>query len=231
MRGLEDRHAHGNAGAELVRLEVELAEVIGREVRVVAVDARPGRAKLVAKAEGGAEGILVHVSAVGDAEHEHRLAVERADAVLDRVDGEPGHGLVDVASHRGQPQVRLAVEEEVGVDRDAVATDADARLVDVAVRLRVGRADDLGDIQPSARGKASELVGVGDVHVAVRRLGQLDHLRGLGIGHGPDLGPLVEHGPIELDRATRALRARAADDLRIAPEVERGRGRRGRAPG
>ena len=148
------------------------------------------------------------------------LAVERAEAVLDRVDGEARHGLVDLAGQRREPQVGIAVEQEVRVDRDAVAADPDARLVDVAVRLRVGGADHLGDVDPAARREAGELVGVGDVHVAVRRLRQLRHLGGLGVGHCPDLGPLVEDGPVELDRATRALRARAADDLRVALEVE-----------
>ena len=64
------------------------AEVLGVEVGVVAVDARAGGEQLVAQAEGGAEGVLADVAAVGDAEHEHRLAVERADPVLDRVDRE-----------------------------------------------------------------------------------------------------------------------------------------------
>ena len=100
-----------------------------------------------------------------------------------------------------------------------MAADADARLVDVAVRLRVGGSDDLRDVQAPARRIPRQLVGVGDVHVAVRRLRQLRHLRRLGIGDGPDLGPLVEDGPIEVDRATRALVARPADDLRVALEV------------
>ena len=205
--------------------------MLGVEVRVVAVDPRAGGEQLVAQAEGGAEGVLAHVAAVRDAEHQHRLAVERADAILDHVDGEGAHALVDLARQRRNAQLGVVVEQEVRVDRDAVPADPDARLVDVAVRLRVRRVDDLGHVDPVPRGVARQLVGVGDVHVAVRRLGQLGHLGRLGAGHGPHLGALVEDGAVEVHRTPRALVARAADDLRVAAQVEQGRGRRARARG
>ena len=47
---------------------------------------------------------------------------------------------------RDELELRRAVEQEVRVDRDAVAADAEARLVDVAVRLAVRRRDDFGDV-------------------------------------------------------------------------------------
>ena len=57
-----------------------------------------------------------------------------------------------------------------------MAAHADARLVDVREGLAVGAADDLQDVDPDALGVARELVGQGDVHVAVGRLGELGEL-------------------------------------------------------
>ena len=91
VRRLQDGDPDRHAELEVVRLEAEAAQVLGVEVRVVAVDPRAGGEQLVAEAEGGAEGVLAHVAAVGDAEHEHRLTVERPEAVLDRVDREGAH--------------------------------------------------------------------------------------------------------------------------------------------
>ena len=186
VRRLEDGDAHRHARAELVRLEAELAQVIRREVRVVGMDARAGGEQLVAQAEGGAERVLV-------ARRRGRRSPSTStgwpssepmrSSIVSTV--KRAHRLVDLGAPSEEAQVRLAVEEEVRVDRDAVAADADARLVDVAVRLRVGGADDLGDVDPAARREAGQLVGVGDVHVAVGRLGELRHLGGLGIGDRP----------------------------------------------
>ena len=66
------------------------------------------------------------------------------------------------------------------VDGDAVAADAEAGLVDVAVRLGVRGRDDLEDVHADAVRVARELVGERDVHVPVRGVGELAELGGLG---------------------------------------------------
>jgi hypothetical protein len=101
----------------------------------VAVDPRAGRQQLVAQPEGGAEGVLAHVAAIRDPQHQHGLAIERAEAVLDRVDREGAHALVDLARQGRNAQVLIGVEQEVRIDGDAVPADADTRRMDVAVGL------------------------------------------------------------------------------------------------
>ena len=96
----------------------------------------------------------------------------------------------------------------------------DPGLVNVGIGLRVRRTDDLEHVDPALGGEPRQLVGIGDVHVAVRRLGELGHLGCLGVGDGPDLGALVQHGPIEVGRPRGGLVARPADDLGVALEVQ-----------
>src|SRR5687768_3754607 len=122
VRGLEQGHAHGLPGTELVRLEAQSAQMVRVEVRIVSEDTSTGRQQLVSQAEGRAEGVLLDVAAVGNAQHQHGLAVQRADAVLDHVDGERSHALVDLARQWRHSEQRVVVEEEVRIDRDAMAT-------------------------------------------------------------------------------------------------------------
>ena len=98
-----------------------------------------------------------------------------------------------------------------------MAADADPGLVDVAVRLAVGRLDDLEDVDAGPVGVVGEFVGQRDVDVSIGRLGQLGELGGLGAAHGHDLG--IEHRGIEGGRAGRRRRPDPADQLRIGREV------------
>ena len=110
-----------------------------------------------------------------------------------------------------------AFEQEARVDGDAVSADADAGLVDVGEGLGVGGGDGFGHVDAVLGGDAGELVGEGDVDVAVGGLGELDELGGLAVGDGEDgrvEGLLVEGGG-----ASRAFGVDAADDLGIAAEV------------
>ena len=114
------------------------------------------------------------------------------------------------------------------VDRDAVTADADARLVDVAVRLAVRGGDHLGDVHPDAVRIPAELVGQRDVHVAIGRVGELRELRGLGRAHRDDLG--VQHALVERGGAGGAGRAEPADELRVGRQVHAARRRCRAAP-
>src|SRR4029453_6185089 len=93
-----------------------------------------------------------------------------------------GVGLTGRPHHRG---VRVVPEVEPGIDRDAVAPDRDAGLVDVAVRLGVAGLDDLVDVHARAGRKLGELVGQADVDVAVGRLGELGTLGPPGVAVCP----------------------------------------------
>src|SRR5688500_3260259 len=117
VRRLEQGHAHGPPGTELLRLAAEAAQAVRVEVRIVSEDTGTGRQQLVAQAEGRAEGVLLDVAAVGNAQHQHGLAIQRADPVLDHVDGEGAHALVDLARQRRHPQQRAAVERKCGKTR------------------------------------------------------------------------------------------------------------------
>ena len=93
-------------------------------------------------------------------------------------------GVVDLA--RGADQAgcfRRAVDDEPGIDRDAVAADAGAGLQDVDARMAVGQLDHLPDVEAHAVADHRQLVGEGDVDVAEGVLGQLDQLGGVGVGH------------------------------------------------
>ena len=84
--------------------------------------------------------------------------------------------VVDLPRERDQLELGRAVEQEMRVDGDAVATHAEPGLVDVAVRLAVGGRDDLQDVDADPVRIARELVGEGDVDVAIGRVGELGEL-------------------------------------------------------
>ena len=85
-----------------------------------------------------------------------------------------------VSGERDELELRGSIEQEVRVDRDAMATHPEPRLMDVAVRLAVGRRDDLGDVHPDPVGVPGELVGQGDVDVPIGRVGELREFGRLG---------------------------------------------------
>ena len=111
----------------------------------------------------------------------------------------------------------------MGIDRDAVAAYAYPRLVDVRVRLAVGRRDDFLDVDAGAVGESGELVCQRDVDVSVGRVRELAELGGLGAAHGHDLR--VEHGVVEDGRASRGFRTDAAHELGVRGQVGEHRAR------
>src|SRR5690606_23705036 len=128
----------------------------------------------------------------------------------------PHHGGIWVV-----PQV------EARVDRDAGTTDGDAGLVDVAVRLRVGRFNDLVDVNAVLAGEPSELMGESDVDVAVCRFGKLGEFGRLGGTEVPDsVGPgqvgaliEIEYGLVELDGALGTMSGEPSDQLRVLAKI------------
>ena len=108
-------------------------------------------------------------------------------------------------------------DEEPGIDRDAVATDAGAGLEDVDARVAVGEADDLPHVDAEAVGDEAQLVGEGDVDVAERILGQLGHLGGT--RGGGDAGA-ADEAAVEAERLARAARGDAADDAVVVDQLD-----------
>ena len=103
------------------------------------------------------------------------------------------------------------------VDRDAVAADADPRLVDVAVRLAVRGRDHFGDVDAVQVGRPGELVGERDVDIAVGRVGELGEFGRLRRGHRDHFR--VEHARVEARGPLRRRRREAADELGVGREV------------
>ncbi len=99
--------------------------------------------------------------------------------------------------------------------------------MDVAVGLRVRGLDHLVHVDAGALGEDRELVGEPDVDVAVRRLGELGHLGGLGRAEVPDavaareVRALVEleDGLVEVAGALGAGRGEPADQLGVLAQV------------
>ncbi len=98
-----------------------------------------------------------------------------------------------------------------------MAADADAGLMDVRVRLAVRAVDDLLDVDSDAVGVEGEVVGEGDVDVAVGRVGDLAELGRFGAAHLHDLG--VQDGVVEVGRSPSGFRPNAADQLGIGRQV------------
>ena len=102
-----------------------------------------------------------------------------------------------------------AVHDEPGVHGDAAAADAGAGLEDLDARVAVGQFDHPPDIQAHAVADHRQLVGEGDVDVAVGVLGQLDQFGRVGVGH--QAGALDEDA-VKLVGAGGASGGQAADD-------------------
>src|SRR5690606_31933034 len=74
--------------------------------------------------------------------------------------------------------LRRAMDEEPGIDRDAMAANAGPRLEDVDAWVAVGEADHVPHIDAHPVGDHRQFVGEGDVDVAIAVLDQLDHFSG-----------------------------------------------------
>ena len=87
--------------------------------------------------------------------------------------------VVDLARGADQPGLLgRGVDDEPRIDGDAVAADARARLQDVDARVAVGEPDHLPDVDAELVADHRQLVGEGDVDVAVGVLDELGHLGG-----------------------------------------------------
>ena len=168
-------------------------------------------------------GELVHALAVGQAEHEDGHVPERAERRPERFDGDVHLAVVDPPRQLDQLHLRRPRQEEVRVDRDAVAAHAHARLVDVAVGLAVRRADDLEDVHPDPVRVPGQLVGERDVDVAVRRVGELAQLGRLCRAHRQTSASSTRR--VERRRPVRRGRADPADELGVRREVPEHRAR------
>ncbi len=223
--GLEHRGVGGLA--EVVRREAVARELVVGVHRVVDQHPRPARLERGDGREDAGERRLLHPAAVGRTEHHDGRAGEVAVGALEDGDGVLGHRGVRLARRAHDGGLRVVPEVHPRVDRDAVPADGDAGTVDVAEGLAVGRLDDLEDVDAVLLREAGELVGQPDVHVAVGRLGELGHLRGLAAAEVPDavaarqVGAVVEveHGLVEGDPALAALGVDAADELGVAAQV------------
>jgi hypothetical protein len=160
---------------------------------------------------------LLDPVAIGQAKDQDRDTLEAAERLLDCPDRQPDLAVVDPAAQLDQLHLGCPAEQEVGIDRDAVAADAEARLVDVAVGLAVGRRDHFLDVDTYPVGVTGKLVGQGDVHVAVGGVGQLAELGGFGRAHQDDFG--VEDRAVEGRRPGARFGAQAADQLGIHGQV------------
>ena len=141
----------------------------------------------------------------------------RGDEVLGAGDDVVHLGVVDPA--RGADQrglLRSAVDDEPGIDRDAVAADAGAGREDVDARVPVGEADHFPDVEPHLVRDDRQLVGEGDVDVAIGVLDQFGHLRRARIGG--DAGAAHE-ALVERQRLARAARRDAADRAVVAHQL------------
>jgi hypothetical protein len=165
-------------------------------------------------------GQLLDAVAVGQAEDEDRDALETTQLLLDRPDRDADLAVVRSACQLDELELRGPRQEEMGIHGDAVTADAEARLVDVRVRLAIRRVDHLVDVDPDPFGVASELVGEGDVDIPIGRVGELAELGRLCALHRDDLG--VEDGVVERRGPSRGARPDPADELRIGREVAQG---------
>jgi hypothetical protein len=128
-----------------------------------------------------------------------------------------GLGEVHLARGADQPRVlRVGMDDEPRVDRDAVAADAGAGLEDVDARVAVGERDHFPHVDARLVGDERQFVGEGDVDVAEAVLDELDHLRR---GRGGDARAAHE-AAIEGQRLARAAGRDAADAAVVVDQLD-----------
>src|SRR6266851_3454294 len=86
------------------------------------------------------------------------------------------HRIVHFAAWFDQTrEIRCRLDNEPGIDRDAVTTDSRAGAQDVDARMSIGEIDDLPHVNPITMADQRELVCKCDIGIAERVFGQLDH--------------------------------------------------------
>src|SRR4030042_1069438 len=89
-------------------------------------------------------------------------AAEVAQRPRQPLDGVAGHGVVYLTGGPRQLSLLCPLEQEVGIDGNAVAAYPDARLVDVGEGLGVGGGDRLQYVDTGAGGGGRQVVGGGE---------------------------------------------------------------------
>src|SRR5262245_15326194 len=81
-----------------------------------------------------------------------------------------GLPFIDPAAERRKllvhPASRRIVDEEIGVDRRAMAADSDSRLKQLCLVIGICRSQDRPDIDAGTLGEQSKFVGEGDMDIA-----------------------------------------------------------------
>ena len=196
---------------------------------IVVGDRGAAGAQLAGDRPGRRFPLVGDVPLVGHAEQQHPRAVDRLGVAVEQFGGAfgdvAGHPAVDLLGQLDEPE-RVAeradlIGQVVGVDGDAVAADARARVERLEAERLGGRAPDrVPQVHVQLAAEDRHLVDQGDVHVPVGVLQQLGHLRLAG-----RLGPhhLVADPLVEGRRGVRAGRRDPADDLgRVRQAVARG---------
>src|SRR5690606_1776025 len=155
--------------------------------------------RLVGKAKAGDDGVLEPV----------RLCLDLFDHVF-RLGG-----VHFARGARELRQLRRGVDDEPGVDGDAVAAHARPRVQDVHSWMMVGKFDQRPCIDVELVADHGKLVRIGDVDVAVGVLGELGELRGARVGFQYLAG---DEAVVETGGGFRGGFVHAADDTVVFDE-------------
>ena len=186
---LDHNDHHINLREELVEVEdLVLDNRLLSEEGVEGLE-RPGKVALldVEHLEGRALADVIDVLLVGEAVETDAAVVGDAVLLHNLVDAlEDEDGLVVVGLHRlvdDLGELGIVAHEEPGIDADAVAAYAGARLKDIHAGVHIADADDLIDVHLLMAANARKLIGKGDVDRAERVLDDLCHLSRADVRH------------------------------------------------
>src|SRR3990170_678653 len=127
--------------------------------------------------DGGALAQVVHVGLVGEAEGGDAAPLQAPQGALDQAGGVRRLVVVHLTRLADQAgEIWRGLDEEPGIDADAVAAHAGPRAQNSHPGVAIGKVDGLPDVDAEAFGEAGELVGQGDVYISECVLHELDHL-------------------------------------------------------
>ncbi len=220
-----DQHAHDIRVLECV-LKPSQGEVVARQLLRQAFDIGFHRQHLAAQLgdvagdfHGGAFAQVVDIGLERQAQAGHldvghgaaRLLRQGVDdRRLDLLQHPLRFVIVDLACRADDASlVRVGIDDEPGVNGNAVPAHAGARLQDAHARMAVSQADEFPDVDIELVADDRQLVGKRYVDVAEAVLGQLAHLGGAGIG---DDALAFDKGLVEGHGQLAGLLRHAADD-------------------
>jgi hypothetical protein len=129
-----------------------------------------------------------------------------------------GHSVVDGARRADQMgRLRGGIDQEPGVDGDAVATNARARPQDAHARVMVRQTDGLPDVDANMLGDQRELVGQRHVDVTIGVFHHFDHL---GRGRVGAHDRALDEGAVQLGGALGAPGGQAASETVVLLELD-----------